>query len=125
VDEAYEIELVDLPTDELLKRLRDGKVYIPESAAQALEKFFRKGNLTALRELTMRKAADRVDDQMLDYMQAKDIQGPWAAREHILVCISYHPMAERLIRAGRRLADDLNAEWSVIHVEIPQNFQNK
>ena len=73
----------------------------------------------------MRKAADRVDDQMLDYMQAKDIRGPWAAGEHILVCISYHPMAERLIRAGRRLADDLNAEWSVIHVEIPQNFQNK
>ncbi len=125
VDEAYEIELIDLPTDELLNRLRDGKVYVPESAAQALEKFFRKGNLTALRELTMRKAADRVDDQMLDYMQAKDIRGPWAAGEHILVCISYHPMAERLIRAGRRLADDLNAEWSVIHVEIPQNIKNK
>ncbi len=125
VDRAYEIELVDLPTDELLNRLRDGKVYIPESAAQALEKFFRKGNLTALRELTMRKAADRVDSQMLDYMQTKDIPGPWAAGEHILVCISFHPMAERLIRAGRRLADDLNAEWSVIHVEIPQNFHHK
>jgi two-component system sensor histidine kinase KdpD len=125
VDEAYEIELIDLPTDELLKRLKDGKVYVPESAAQAFEKFFRKGNLTALRELTMRKAADRVDDQMLDYMQAKNIEGPWAAGEHILVCISYHPMAERLIRAGRRLADDLNAEWSVIHVEIPQNLKNK
>jgi two-component system sensor histidine kinase KdpD len=125
VDEAYEIELIDLPTEELLNRLRDGKVYVPESVAQALEKFFRKGNLTALRELTMRKAADRVDDQMLDYMNAKDIRGPWAAGEHILVCISYHPMAERLIRAGRRLADDLNADWSVIHVEIPQNIKNK
>jgi len=124
VDEAYEIELVDLPTDELRQRLRNGKVYVPESAAQALEKFFRKGNLTALRELTMRKAADRVDNQMLDYMQAKDIQGPWAAGEHILVCISYHPMAERLIRAGRRLADDLNAEWSVIHLETAQHYKN-
>ncbi len=125
VDEAYEIELVDLPTDELLKRLRDGKVYLPESAARALEKFFRKGNLTALRELTMRKAADRVDDQMLDYMQAKDIQGPWAAGQHILVCIGYHPMAERLIRAGRRLADDLKADWSVLHIEIPHDFQTR
>ncbi len=125
VDRAYEIELVDLPADEVLKRLRDGKVYIPESAAQALEKFFRKGNLTALRELTMRKAAHRVEDQMLNYMQAENIRGPWAAGEHILVCISYHPIAERLIRAGKRLADDLNAKWSVIHVEIPQSFHKK
>ena len=119
VDEAYEIELIDLPTDELLQRLRDGKVYVPDSAAQALEKFFRKGNLTALRELSMRRAADRVDNQMLDYMQTESIPGPWPAGEKILVCISTHPMGERLIRAGRRLADDLNAEWFVLFVETP------
>jgi two-component system sensor histidine kinase KdpD len=119
VDKANEIELVDLPTDELMQRLKEGKVYVPDQAARALEKFFRKGNLTALRELTMRRAAERVDDQMLDYMQARAIPGPWPARDRILVCLSSHPMGERLIRTGRRLADDLNAEWAVIFVETP------
>jgi Osmosensitive K+ channel histidine kinase len=122
VDEADEIELIDLPTDELLKRLRDGKVYISDQAMRALEKFFRKGNLTALRELSMRRAADRVDNQMLNYMQNKSIQGPWPAADRILVCISSHPMGERLIRSGRRLAEDLNAEWYVLFVETPQHL---
>ncbi len=122
LDEADEIELIDLPTDELLKRLRDGKVYISDQAMRALEKFFRKGNLTALRELSLRRAADRVDTQMLDYMQTKSIPGPWPAGEKILVCISSHPMGERLIRSGRRLADDLNAEWYVLFVETPQHY---
>jgi len=119
VDEAYEIELIDLPTDELLQRLRDGKVYVSEQAARALEKFFRKGNLTALRELSMRRAADRVDSQMRDYMQTRSIPGPWPAGNRIMVCVSSHPMGERLIRAGRRLADELNAEWYVLFVETP------
>lgn len=119
LDEAHEIELVDLPTDELLQRLRDGKVYVSEQAARALEKFFRKGNLTALRELSMRRAADRVDDQMLDYMKTRAIPGPWPAGDRILVAISSHPMGEHLIRAGRRLADDLKAEWYVVFVETP------
>jgi two-component system sensor histidine kinase KdpD len=119
VDEAYEIELVDLPPDELLQRLRSGKVYVPEQAARALEKFFRKGNLTALRELSLRQAADRVDNQMVDYMQTRAIPGPWAAGERILVCISSHPLGERLVRTGRRLADDLKAEWYVVFVETP------
>ncbi len=119
IDEAYEIELVDLPTDELLNRLREGKVYIPDQAARALEEFFRKGNLTALRELSMRRAAERVDSQMLNYMHNKSISGPWPAGDRILVCISSHPMGERLVRAGRRLADDLNAEWNVVFVETP------
>jgi two-component system, OmpR family, sensor histidine kinase KdpD len=119
VDEAYEIELIDLPTDELLQRLRSGKVYVPDQAARALEKFFRKGNLTALRELSLRRAADRVDVQMVDYMQARAIPGPWPAGERILVCLSSHPMGERLIRTGRRLADDLNADWVVMFVETP------
>jgi two-component system, OmpR family, sensor histidine kinase KdpD len=117
VDEAYEIELVDLPADELLARLREGKVYIPDQAARALEKFFRKGNLTALRELTLRRAAERVDSQMLSYMQNQSIPGPWHAGDRIMVCISSHPMGERLVRAGRKLADDLNAEWYVVFVE--------
>ena len=119
IDEANEIELIDLPTDELLKRLRDGKVYLSEQAMRALEKFFRKGNLTALRELSLRRAAEQVDSQMIDYMHKEAIQGPWPASERILVCISSHPMGERLIRTGRRLADDLRAEWYVIYVETP------
>lgn len=119
MDEAYEIELIDLPTDELLQRLREGKVYIPDQATRALEQFFRKGNLTALRELAMRRAAERVDNQMVSYMQTKSIPGPWPAGERILVCLSSHPLGERLIRSGRRLADDLNAEWYVVFVETP------
>ncbi len=122
VDEADEIELIDLPTDELLTRLRDGKVYISDQAMRALEKFFRKGNLTALRELSMRRAADRVDNQMLHYMQDKSIPGPWPATERILVCISSHPMGERLIRSGRRLADSMSADWTVLFVETPQHL---
>ena len=122
IDEADDIELIDLPADELLNRLRDGKVYISDQAMRALEKFFRKGNLTALRELSLRRAADRVDSQMLSYMKTKSIPGPWPASERVLVCISSHPMGERLIRSGRRLADDLNAEWYVLFVETPQHY---
>ncbi|GAP13681.1 osmosensitive K+ channel histidine kinase [Longilinea arvoryzae] len=122
IDEADEIELIDLPTDELLKRLKDGKVYISDQAMRALQKFFREGNLTALRELSLRRAADRVDSQMLSYMQRKAIAGPWPAGDRILVCISSHPMGERLIRSGRRLADELNAEWYVLFVETPQHL---
>lgn len=122
IDLADEIELIDLPTDELLKRLKDGKVYISDQAMRALEKFFRKGNLTALRELSLRRAAERVDSQMLDYMQTKAIPGPWPATERILVCISSHPMGERLIRSGRRLANDLSAEWYVLFVETPEQM---
>jgi two-component system sensor histidine kinase KdpD len=119
IDEANDIELVDLPPDELINRLKDGKVYITDQAARALDKFFRKGNLNALRELSLRRTADRVDNQMLSYMQTKSIPGPWAAGDRILVSISSHPMGERLVRAGRRLADDLKAEWYVVFVETP------
>jgi two-component system sensor histidine kinase KdpD len=119
VDHANEIELVDLPSDELLQRLNEGKVYVPDQAAHALEKFFRKGNLTALRELALRRAAERVDSQMRSYMQTKSIPGPWPAGDRIMVCLSSHPMGERLVRVGRRLADDLNAEWFAVFVETP------
>lgn len=122
LDQATEIELVDLPPDELLQRLREGKVYVPEQAARAIQKFFRKGNLTALRELALRRAAARVDDQMHAYMQTRAIAGPWAATERLLVCITENPLGERLVRSGRRLADELDAEWFVLHVETPDHL---
>lgn len=121
LDEVSEIELIDLPPEELLIRLKEGKVYIPEHAARALEKFFRKGNLTALRELALRRMAEQVDDQMRDYMQTKAIPGPWPAAERLLVCISPSPLAERLVRSARRLADELNAEWLALYVETPEH----
>ena len=123
LDEVNEIELIDLPPDELLNRLREGKVYVPEQAARAIEEFFRKGNLTALRELTMRRAAARVDDQMRSYMRTRSIPGPWPARERLLVCVTSHPISERLVRAARRLADELNAPWTVFHVELPHDVR--
>ena len=117
IDAVTDIELIDLPPDELINRLQEGKVYIPDQAQRAIEKFFRKGNLTALRELTMRRAAERVDDQMRAYMRTRLIPGPWPAGERLLVCISPGALGERLIRTARRLADELNAEWFAIYVE--------
>lgn len=122
IDEASELELIDLPPDELLQRLSDGKVYVPEQAARAIEKFFRKGNLTALREMTMRRAAERVDDQMRAYMRSSAINQVWAAGERVLVCISPGGLGERLVRSARRLADELNAEWLAIYVETPAHL---
>ena len=119
IDDVTDIELVDLPPDELINRLQEGKVYVPDQAQRAIQKFFRKGNLTALRELTMRRAAERVDDQMRAYMQTRAIQGPWPVSEHLLVCISPGALGERLVRTGRRLADELKAEWIVLYVETP------
>ncbi len=117
IDEAAEIKLIDLPPEDLLQRLDEGKVYVPEQAAQAIRKFFRKGNLTALRGIALRRTAERVDDQMRAYMETRAIPGPWPAAERLLVCISSNPLSERLVRNGRRLADELNAEWFVLHVE--------
>ena len=119
LDNASEIELVDLPPEELLARLREGKVHVAARAQQTIEMLYRKGNLTALRELAMRRAAERVDDQMRDYMQTQSIPGPWAAGESLLVCVSANLLGERLVRAARRLADDLNASWYAVHVETP------
>jgi two-component system sensor histidine kinase KdpD len=120
LDEAAEIKLIDLPPDELIQRLHDGKVYVPDTAAVAVERFFRKGNLTALREMALRRAAGRVDDQMLAYMQTRAIPGPWPAGERLLVCVSASSLGERLVRSARRLADELGAEWSAIHVETAE-----
>jgi len=124
LDEASEIEVIDLPPDELMVRLKEGKVYIPEQASRAIDQFFRKGNLTALREMSLRRAAERVDDQMRSYMQTRAISGPWAAGERLLVCISPSPLAEKLIRTTRRLADELKAEWFAVYVEITSKPEN-
>jgi two-component system sensor histidine kinase KdpD len=117
IDEASEIEVIDLPPDELLTRLREGKVYVPEQAARAIQNFFRKGNLTALREMSLRRAAERVDDQMRSYMRTRAIADVWPAAERLLVCISPSPLAEKLVRATRRLADELKAEWFAVYVD--------
>jgi len=117
LDEAAEIEMVDLPPDELLARLSEGNVYIPDQAARAIERFFRKGNLTALREMALRRTAERVDDQLRAYMQTRAIPGPWHASERILVCVSASSSSERLVRSTRRLADELNAPWCALHFE--------
>lgn len=119
LDEANELKLVDLPPEELLQRLREGKVYIPEQAAQAMQKFFRPGNLIALREISMRRAAERVDEQMRAYMETYGIPGPWPAAERILVCVSGSPFSEHLIRTARRLAEEIKAQWFALYVESP------
>jgi two-component system sensor histidine kinase KdpD len=120
LDSADEIELVDLPPEELRQRLNEGKVYVPDQAARAAQKFFREGNLTALREMTLRRAAEQVDDQMRAYMQTRAIPGPWPAAERLLVSVSPSPLSERLVRSARRLADELNAEWFAVFVETPE-----
>ena len=119
IDEADEIEVVDLAPPELLQRLRDGKVYVPDMAARAIEQFFNEGNLYALRELTLRRAAERIDEQMLAYMQTRSIPGPWAAGEHILVSVGSGPLSERLVRTARRQADRIGSPWTAIYVETP------
>ena len=123
IDEATEIELVDLAPPELLQRLREGKVYVPEMAARAMEQFFNEGNLYALREIALRRAAERVDDQMLSYMQTRSIPGPWHAGERILVSVGPSPLSERLVRTARRQADRINANWDAIYVETPSHHR--
>jgi two-component system, OmpR family, sensor histidine kinase KdpD len=117
LDEADEIELVDTTSDDLLQRLRDGKVYVKAQAERAIRHFFKPGNLTALRELALRKAAQYVDRDMVDYMQAHAIEGPWPVNEHILACVNEHPSSAELVRRARRLADNLKAEWTTLYIE--------
>ncbi|WP_024300190.1 sensor histidine kinase [Methylomicrobium lacus] len=119
-EEADEVELVDLPPDELLLRLREGKVYLPQQAQEAIRNFFRKGNLIALRELALRQTAHRVDAQMLDYREDNAIREVWQVSERILVCIGPNALAERLVRAGKRFAVSLRADWIVVYVETPE-----
>ena len=119
LDLAVELRLVDIPPEDLLQRLHEGKIYIPEKAALATEKFFKPGNLMALRELSLRRAAARVDDQMRAYMESRSIAGPWPVADRLLVCISGSPFSERLIRTTRRLADEMKAAWHTVYIETP------
>lgn len=116
---ADSIEVVDLAPEELIKRLKEGKVYVPDQAARAVHHFFAPGNLTALRELALRKAADQVDGQMLSYMQSHAIAGPWPTRDRIMACISPSPLMPRLVRTARRIAERRRAPWIALYVETP------
>src|SRR5438128_633664 len=115
-DRADSVELVDLTPDDLIQRLKEGKVYIPQQAERALEYFFSPANLTALRELALRRTAERVDEQLLEQMQARAISGPWAAGERLLVCVSEDPRSPALVRYAKRLADRLHAPWTALCV---------
>jgi two-component system sensor histidine kinase KdpD len=117
LDRADDVELVDLTPEDLLQRMKEGKVYFPEAAERATQHFFVPGNLTALRELALRRTAQRVDAQMIDYMRAHAIQGPWEAGERVLVCVDERPGSAALVRYARRLADKLRASWAAIYVE--------
>ena len=122
LERADEIELVDLPPDDLLQRLREGKVYVPEQAERAAEHFFRKGNLIALRELALRVTAERVDQQMESYRREHAIRDTWAVGGRILVGLGEPEAGLRLVRAASRMAARLQAEWLVVHVETPGEF---
>jgi two-component system, OmpR family, sensor histidine kinase KdpD len=119
VETADEIELVDLPTEDLLKRLREGKVYLGEQAEQAAQHFFQPGNLIALRQLALRYTQHNVDTKLLSYKQAHSISKIWNVSDRFLIGVSPSPYSIRLVRAGKRIAMDLGAEWTVVYVETP------
>src|SRR5215472_4380748 len=116
-DKAYEVRVVDLPVDQLLTRLHEGRVYVPHQAAQAIENFFREGNLIALRELALRRTAERVDAKMRGYKAAHGIEETWHTGERVLVCVSASPHSARLVRAARRMATSLHSELVGLYIE--------
>ncbi|MBV9286466.1 MAG: sensor histidine kinase KdpD, partial [Hyphomicrobiales bacterium] len=117
LQEATDVVLVDITPDELIGRLNEGKVYVPETARRAIQNFFTPGNLTALRELALRRTADRVDDQMVDYLRQRAIEGPWAASERLLACVGADEVSERVVRRAAQLATSLNAAWTAVNIE--------
>ncbi|WP_444634834.1 DUF4118 domain-containing protein [Cupriavidus oxalaticus] len=119
-DSADEVVLVDLPADELLRRLKEGKVYLPEQARHAARNFFRKGNLIALRELALRRTADRVDDDVRAWRQAEAVQAVWRTREAVLACIGSGDDAEQVVKSARRLAGQLDCDWHVVTIATPR-----
>ena len=121
LQKADEIELIDLPPDELISRLKSGKIYKPQQAGRALENFFTKGKLTALREIALRATAGRVDLDMLDFMKANAVQGPWPTQERLLVCINEAPVAKTLVRTGKRMAERAKIPWLVVTVITPKH----
>jgi two-component system sensor histidine kinase KdpD len=122
-EEADDIRLIDLPIDELLDRLKEGKVYVPERVRTAEQHFFRPGNLIALREMALRVTAQTVDAQMRRYREDHGIEGTWAATERVLVCVSPSPSSARLVRGARRLASSLHADWIAAYVEAPSSLR--
>ena len=116
LERADEIVMVDLPPEELLQRLREGKVYVPENVRRALDKFFQLSTLTALRELALRRAADRVDEQMLTQLRQRGIDGPWPTAERLLVCVGSDEHSEKIVRAAARMAAALKSDWIAIHL---------
>ncbi len=123
LERADDVELVDLPPDDLLQRLKDGKVYVPEQIQYAIQNFFAKGNLIALRELALRRTAERVDQQMEIYRRDHAVVRTWPAAETILVCVNTKPRGPRLIRAARQMAADLHAKWIAVYVQIPRHLR--
>ncbi|MDF2570983.1 MAG: kdpD 3 [Sporomusa sp.] len=117
VEQADNIQLIDIPPEDLIKRLKEGKVYVPGQVEQALKKFFRPGNINALRELALRFTASRVDQDMAEYMRSHQIAGPWPAAGRVMVCVSASPFSAQLIRAARRLAGGLHADLLAVHIE--------
>jgi len=117
IERADEIVVVDLPPEELIQRLKEGKVYLPENALRAIDQFFRLSNLTALRELALRRTADRVDEQMLAQLRQQGIEGPWPTAERILACVGSDPLSETVIRTAARLAAAQKADWIAVHLK--------
>lgn len=124
LERADDVELIDLPPDDLLQRLRDGKVYVPEQIQHAIHNFFAKGNLIALRELALRRTAERVDQQMEVYRRDHAVVKTWPAAETILVCVNMKSRGPRLIRAARQMAADLHAKWIAVYVQIPRHLRS-
>ena len=122
-DKAYEVRVVDLPVDQLIERLRDGKVYLPQQASRAVENFFKEGNLIALRELALRRTAERVDAKMRGYKAAHGIEESWHTGERVLVCVSPSPHSARLVRNARRMATTIHAEMVGVYVETPASLR--
>ncbi|EJM47865.1 two-component system sensor histidine kinase KdpD [Pseudomonas sp. GM48] len=118
-DNADEVVIVDLPPDDLLQRLKEGKVYLAQQAERAVQNFFRKGNLIALRELALRRTADRVDSDMLQYRQSGAVKPVWGTRDSLLACVGPHEQAEKTVRSTARLAAQLNVPWHAVYVETP------
>ncbi len=119
LDRADEVQVVDIPLEELFERLKEGKVYIPRQAERAMQNFFQRGNLVALRELMLTHAAHKIDSELLNYMRAKAISGPWPAGERLMVCIAPSPYAKQLLRKGYKIAQDAHAEWYAVYVSTP------
>lgn len=117
VEQADNLRLIDIPPEDLIKRLKEGKVYVPGQAAQALKKFFRPGNINALRELALRFTASRVDQDMTQYMRSNRIAGPWPVAGRVMVCVSASPFSAQLIRAAKRLSEGLHADFLALHIE--------